>query len=242
MTPQGAQCVYKADPRYSIQLNPLSSVVFDGTTLDQLQSKNAQAHGAFLKERDRFVAEFAVVDGKIAKDKKLKDAFQRLQDAENVRDKSPEAYQQARSLYYTLKVGDKWIEEEKERLLKAEVEPQIKQFQESKANTIRQLQTQKRTIDVVNGLKDKVLSLKDAMKYSADTFSEQLNKVQDAINKDRRGKEKATSVSLWDWVDTILNIAIVSALLYVLYMIAKVYIRQTRPRPVAMAPPRVGVV
>lgn len=242
MTAQGPRCVYKDDPRYSIPLNTVPSVVFDGTTLNDLQSKNVQAHGTFLKERDRFVAEFAVVDGKISKDKKLQDAFQRLQDAENVRDKSPEAYQQARSTYYMLKEGEKWLDTERERLAKAEIDPLVRQMQQTKQTTIRQLETQKRTIDVVNGLKDKVLSLKDAMKYSADTFTDQLHKVQDAINRDRRGRDKPASTSLWDWLDTVLNILIVGSLLYVLYKAAGVYMRMSRPRPIVLVPQRVGVV
>jgi len=168
--------------------------------------------------------------------------LQCLQDAENVRDKSPEAYQQARSMYYTLKDGEKWLDTERERLAKAEVDPLVRQMEQTKQTTLQQLQTQKRTIDVVNGLKDRVLSLKDAMKYSADTFTEQLHKVQDAINRDRRGRDKPTTTSLWDWVDTVLNILIVGALLYVLYKAATVYMRMSRPRPVVLIPQRVGVV
>lgn len=242
----GFRCVYKSDPKYSTSLNSVSAVMFSGTTLADLQTKNVQAHGEFLKERDRFVGELAIVDGTINKTKKLRDAFQKLQDAENVRDKAPEAYQQARSSYYIMKDGEGWIEQEKQRLLKAEVEPQIKQFQQSKATTFRQLETQKRTIDVVNGLKDRVLTLKDTMKYSADTFSKQLNKVQGAINAERRDRVQPTEVSLWDWVDTVLNIAIVSSILYVLYMIAKVYMRRSRaPSSFGSAvqpAPRVGVL
>lgn len=237
----GFRCVYKADPQYSTSLNTLSAVVFDGMTLGDLQKKDVKAHGEFLKERDRFVGELAILDGTIDKDKKIRDAFKRLQDAENVRDKSPEAYQQARSAYYTLMKGESWIEQEKERLLKAEVEPLVKQYQEQRNTTMRQFETQRRTIDVVNGLKDRVLSLKDAMKYSADTFTEQLHKVQTAINMDRRDKGTATAVRAWDWVDTILNIVIVASLLYVGWMIIKKI--WFRPRAIIIPqPPRVAVV
>jgi len=240
----GFRCVYKADSKYSTPLNTLTAVLFPGSTLADLQKKDVKAHTEFLKEQDRFVGEISILDGSIDKDKKIKDAFNRLQDAENVRDKTPEAYQQARSAYYTLLKGEKWIEQEKERLLKAEVEPIVQRYQTQRNATMRQFETQRRTIDVVNGLKDKVLSLKDAMKYSADTFTEQLNKVQTAINMDRRDKGTATVVRAWDWVDTMLNIAIVIGLLYVGWMIIKKI--WFRPRVISQTttviqPTRVGV-
>lgn len=243
-TPQGLRCVYKPDPTYSVQLNTLSSVVFDGTTLNDLQTKNVQAYGTFLKERDRFVGELAILDGQISRTKKIQDAFRRLQDAENVRDRAPDAYQRARSAYYTLLKGEKWIEEEKERLLKAEVEPLAKRFREQRDSTLRQFETQRRTIDVVNGLKDRVLSLKDAMKYSADTFKDQLEKVQSAINMERRGREEVTVVRAWDWVDTLLNIAIVVSLLYVGWMIVKKiwFRRPVVTQTTIIQPPRVAVL
>lgn len=224
----GLQCVYRADPRYSTTLNTVSAVIFNGSTLSDLQSSNSVAYGEFVRERDRFTNEIVILDGKINKDVKLRDAFQRLQDAENVRDKAPDAYQQARSNYYTLKEGEKWIESEKERLLKAEVEPTVKKLVEDKNAIIRQYETQRKTVDVVNGLKDKVLSLKDEVKYAADTFKDQLNKVQDAINRGRRERDALPETSIWTWLDTILNIFIIAALLYVIYL---VYQRFMRPRP-----------
>jgi hypothetical protein len=84
----------------------------------------------------------------------------------------------------------------------------------------------------VSGLKDKVLSLKDEVKYAADTFKEQIGKVEDAINRERRGRVTETKVSIWDWLDTILNVAIVGSLLYVVYILFRKYMR---PRPVVPA-------
>ena len=184
----GFQCVYKADPQHSVALNTVSAAVFAGNTLPDLQKADGNAYSGFVKERDRFVNEIIVLDGKIDKSVKLKDAFQRLQDAENVRDQAPTAYQQARSSYYTLLKGETWKEEERQRVLKAEVDPIANKFVEEKNTSIRQFENQRKTVDVVDGLKDKVLSLKDEVKYAADTFKSQLNKVQDAINRERRGR------------------------------------------------------
>jgi hypothetical protein len=219
----GFQCVYKSDPQYSTTLNTVSAVLFTGTTLQQLQTANPTAYSEFLKEQDRFANELVVMDGKIGKDVKLRDAFQKLQDAENVRDKVPDAYQQARSAYYTLKEGDKWKEAEKERLLKAEVDPIVQKLVDTKNDALRQYETQRKTVDVVNGLKDKVLSLKDEVKYAADTFKDQIHKVENAIQLERKLRSKKPEPTIWDWLDSILNILIVASLLYVLYSIYQKY-------------------
>lgn len=217
----GFKCVYKGDEQYSVVLNTLSAVIFDGTTLPDLQKADTKAYSEFTKERDRFVNEMSILDGKIGKDVKLRNAFKRLQDAENVRDTVPDAYQQARSMYYTLLKGETWQQEERQRVLKAEVEPIANRFVQEKNTALRQFESQRKTVDVVDGLKDKVLSLRDEVKYAADTFKQQVNKVQDAIYRERRDRTQETTVSIWDWVDTLLNIVIVVSLLYVIYLLYK---------------------
>jgi len=219
----GFQCVYKSDPSYSATLNTLSVVIFEGKALEQLQTSNPTAYSEFLKEKDRFTNELVVLDGKIDKDVKLRDAFKALQDAENVRDKVPDAYQQARSNYYTLKDGEKWKEAEKERVLKAEVNPMVEKLVETKNSALRQYENQRKTVDVVNGLKDKVLSLKDEVKYAANTFKDQIHKVENAIQMERKLRTKKPEPTIWDWLDSILNILIVASLLYVLYSIYQKY-------------------
>jgi predicted ribosome quality control (RQC) complex YloA/Tae2 family protein len=204
-------------------MNTVSAVMFEGRSLEQLQVSNPTAYSEFLKEKDRFTNELVILDGNIDKDVKLRDAFKKLQAAENVRDKVPDAYQQARSNYYTLKDGEKWKETEKERLLKAEVDPIVQKLAESKNDALRQYETQRKTVDVVNGLKDKVLSLKDEVKYAANTFKDQIDKVEDAIRRERKLRSKKPEPTIWDWLDSILNILIVASLLYVLYSIYQKY-------------------
>lgn len=217
----GFQCVYRANPEFKVTMNTVSAVFFSGNTLQDLRTADVNAYSEFDKERTRFANELIILDEKIGKNTKLKDAFQRLQDAENARDKAPDAYQQARSNYYTIKDGESWKEREKERLLKSEVEPIAQKFVETKTNAIRQFESQRKTVDVVNGLKDKVLSIKDEMKYAADTFQKQLTGVKEAIHRERRGRVTETKVSFWDWLDTLLNIIIIGSLLYVIYLLYK---------------------
>jgi len=221
-----ARCVYTKDPNVFVNLSPVEVVPtgmksVPNLTVEGIKEIDPSLYSKYNSERTRVSEELAIVFEKLDKGKKLEDAFARLQDAENARDQAPDAYQQARSNYYTLKEGDTWIQREKQRVLKAEVEPVAKQLLDSKRKVVQQYENQRKTVDVVNGLKDNVLSLKDEMKYAADTFQDQLDKVKDAINRERRGRVKETDVSIWDWLDTVFNIAIIGALLYVIYILYK---------------------
>ena len=209
-----AKCVYKSEPAYSLTMNVLGAPFFKGTTLDELKTEDVKVHADFIKERDRVNNEFNVLYANIEKKKKLNDAFIALQAAENARDTAPEAYQTARTLYYTLLKGDSWMNEEKDRIAKAEIDPLINQYKQSKETALTQYNNQRKTVEVVTGLKDKVLSLKDEFKYSVDTFTQQLDKVQTAINMERRGRDTETKVDPWSWFDLFLNGAIVLGLLY----------------------------
>lgn len=140
----------------------------------------------------------------------------------------PDAYQQARSTYYTLKDGERWKEAEKERLLKAEVNPIVQKMVETKNSAMRQYENQRKTVDVVNGLKDKVLSLKDEVKYAADTFKDQISKVENAIQRERKLRTNKPDLNIWDWFDSILNILIVASLLYVMYTMYQKYVERSR--------------
>jgi hypothetical protein len=213
------KCVYKSDPSNAITLNTLGAQFFDGTTLDNLKAANPTVYLDFTKEQDRVNNEFDVLYANIDKKQKLKDAFLALQAAENARDTAPEAYQAARTLYYTLLKGDDWKNEEKDRIAKAEVQPLVDQYAKSRETALLQYNNQRKTVEVVTGIRDKVLSLKDEFKYSVNTFTDQLDKVKNAINMERRGRETETKVDPWSWFDLLLNLAIVVGLLYAVYIL-----------------------
>lgn len=218
------RCVYKDSPDIFVNLSPLQAVQNGGKpipnlTLESLKTMDASLYGKYIAEQSRATQELAILYEKISKDKKLGDAFRRLQDAENARDKAPDAYQQARSNYYTIKDGESWKERERDRILKSEVEPIAKKFVDMRSNALNQFESQRKTVDVVTGLKDKVLSLRDEVKYAADVFRDQMGKVEDAINRERRERTATPDISLWTWFDTLLNVLIIGSLLYVAYTV-----------------------
>jgi hypothetical protein len=218
----GYTCVYRPDDQFKYSLTPVAATIFRGWSLEELKASNPQATTDFTAELDRVQKEEALVYGNIDKQQKINDAFKDLQKAENVRDQSPSAYQSARTAYYTLVKGADWINEERQRVSAAEVAPEVQKYRDSvNAVNIRR-QEQQKMIDVVNGLKDKVLSLKDDFKYSVNTFGDQLEKVKIQLNMENRSREKERDTT-WSWVDLILNVLLVGVLVYAVYTFARGY-------------------
>lgn len=224
----GIKCVYNSDKKVSVSLNTLSAVTFPGTTIEELFRTNPARAREFSTENDRVEREIAVAYANVDKNQKITDAFNGLQRAENARAESPEAYQIARTAYYTLIKGRGWVDEERERIASAEVEPVVKQYR-SNVNTITgQSQQQARILDVVNGVKDKVVSLKDDFSYSATTLGKQLEKIKSQIVMDTRKRTSEPETLPWTWVDGVLNVILVAALLYAAYIL---YRKVSTPRP-----------
>ena len=219
---KGTSCVYTPDKQFTVNLVTVGAAVFQGQSLDDLRKSDTQKYTEFSKEKDRFEREFATVYANIDKQQKVDDAFRDLQKAENARAESPEAYQVARTAYYTLLKGQKWIQDERERIAKAEVDPEIQKYKTAFANITTQRTQQDKTMDVVRGVKDKVISLKDDFKYSVNTLDDQLEKLKIQINMHHRGKQKE-KVNVWAWVDTLLNILLLSALIYVAWTLFSRY-------------------
>lgn len=221
------QCVYKSDTQYSVSLNPLQILTYNQNsqppTLETLKTYNPQLHERYTAESKRVDEQIAIVLGNIDKQTKIDNAFKELQKAENVRDQAPEAYQQARINYYTLVKGDTWKQEEQERIAKVEVDPEIRTLKTRLNEAEMRSNTQKQTVDIVNKLKDNVLTLKDDFKYSVDTFQRQLGKLKDQILFDRRKREEQSNESTWELLDRVLNYTIVGVLLFAIWKIYKLF-------------------
>ena len=223
-------CAYTPDPnKATVPLVTVGAVAFDGTTLQQLQTVNPAKGAEFSNEKERFERDMTVAYAKIDKEDRVRDAFNALQSAENVRDQSPSAYQAARTAYYTLIKGANWINEERQRVASAEVSPEVQKYRDAVNAANVRTREQQKTIDVVNGIKDKVLSLKDDFKYSVNTFTDQLEKVKVQLNMENRSREKEKDRT-WSWVDMALNILLIVVLLYAVYTVVRRYFF-ARPRP-----------
>ncbi len=213
-------------PRYTFNKLPSSAQSLDSIKTNAISG--VATHDVYKGEVDRLNNEMRVIIANVEKEKKLSDAFKALQQAENARDTAPVAYQQARTTYYTLLRGDTWKNEEKERLAKAEIDPEIQQLRNYLTDSQQRLRQQQQTVDIVDGLKTNVLSLKDDFKYSTDTLQRQVEKLKQQIQFDVRKRAENDKGSVWELLDRVLNYAIVAVLAFAAFMIYKM-IRSPKP-------------
>lgn len=209
-------CLYSDDKTVTLNLTPIPAVqVAQGQptpTMSQLQATDPSLYATYAAELERFSQKFPVVESSINKETALSNAFKSLQLAENSRDQTPEAYQTARSRYYTLLKGDTWLTEERGRIAKVDVEPIVTKYNNMFTDLTNRSLRQQQTMDVVGGVKDKLLSMKDDIKYSVDTFSKNINDLKSKLTLERRLRSD-TTVDPWKWVDTILNGLVIIALI-----------------------------
>lgn len=215
------RCEYIGDRTKNIPLNSVPAIFQQEgkplPTMESLKKEDPGRYALFNAETTRVDAALAILMSTIDKQIQIDNAFKELQKAENIRDKSPEAYGTARVAYYSLVKGPEWIGEEKKRLLAAEVEPEVVRYRQSYLDIDGRKKIQMQTRDVMESVKSGVLSLKDDFRYTTKTFKDQIDTLKSQINIERRGREKPIDgdYDFFKWIDVFLNLLIVVGLLYV---------------------------
>lgn len=194
-------CAYETDLKYFVPITPIPTI----NTPEGQPVPSANDIPTFKAELDTFNKNFPPVLAQVARTRQLEDAYKAMQIAENAADQSPEAYQDARVRYYTLLKGDTWKEEEGKRVGKVEAEPVIQSYVQRLTAAQEQNQKQTQTMDVIKGVQDKVLSVKDDLKYSVDTFQKQIRDLQNEILVERH-KSTESANTMWTFFDLGLNI------------------------------------
>jgi hypothetical protein len=205
-------CRYRNDKSVFVKLLAVSGVsrsLQDTTpmTLSQLRTINPDLYNQYKQAQEQFNKEFPIALSKVEKQQQIEDAFKELQSAENVRDQSPQAYQDARIRYYTLVKGKSWINEETERITNSEVAPTIIRYMKSYQDMNTRISQQRQTIDVVNNVTDKVISMKDEFEHTTNVFSKQIDALKNQINIEKKHRQKENK----SWMDFLLNVVIVLA-------------------------------
>jgi hypothetical protein len=218
-------CTYSGDKTISIPLMPVP-MYFAGGYVPPGQPPALPPNASYTvlpnkqvykAEIDRFAQAIAVADANVDRKTKILTAFNTLQQAENARDTAPDAYQAARTAYYTLVNGATWIEQEKARIANVEAQPIVNGYV-ARYNDIQAKKNQQQsTIEVVDGVRDKILTVKDDLVFSVSTFQKQIDDIKNQINKNR-AKQSQTIAAASSWVDTFLNwvIALVTLVAIVL--------------------------
>lgn len=224
-------CSYIGDPTITVQLNTVPAYIGQPASYTTLPNKDV-----YRTELERFARDLAVTDANIDKAFKVKTAYDKLQLAENARDQSPDAYDRARVAYYTLVKGDKWIDEERQRIANVEAQPVVNTLIAKRNDLDSQIGQQQSTIDIVNGVKDKVLSVEDDLQYSVSAFEKQIENVRNQINMDKK-KQIVTAQQAGSWVNSLLNWLIALTTLIAIVFIVRYIIRRRSAFSTPASPP-----
>jgi hypothetical protein len=222
LTSNGAMlaCSYTSDPTISVQVNTVPAYIGQPASYTTLPNKDV-----YRVELERFARDLAVTDANIDKAFKVRTAYDKLQLAENARDQSPDAYDRARVAYYTLVKGDKWVDEERQRIATVEAQPIVNSFLAKRNDLDNRIGQQQSTIDVVNGVKDKVLSVEDDLQYSVSAFQKQIENVRNQMNIDKK-KQIATAEQAGSWVNSLLNWLITLTTIIAIVFIVRYIVRR----------------
>jgi hypothetical protein len=223
-----AVCEYTARPDLFYYLRAVPTVRVSQSlptpTVDELQrAYSPSIYTAYTDAVAEARRNLATAKTSLTRDAQLADAFRDLQTAEGIRDTQPQAYQDARTRYYTLLRGDTWVEEEKQRIGRAEADPLVAKYRTAIQDTEAQRSSQQQTMEVMRNVKDKVLSMKDDFQYSVSTFGKQIDALKNQINiesKQRKANENAAK----SWVDSIMNYILIALLVVLVGVLTlKVY-------------------
>jgi len=181
---------------------------------------------AYQKAIDDFNTKKAVADAGIANDVKVSNAFAALQAAEDARGTpaGETAYENARVAYYTLTKGEGWAETEKERIAQTQAQPIIDGLVSQYRNLQAKQAEQASTIQVINGLQDKVLTVKDDLAFSVRTFQKQVDNIKNQINIDKKNQADATKATV-SWIEVVLNWMIAIATLVCIFLLLRYFSR-----------------
>jgi predicted PurR-regulated permease PerM len=132
--------------------------------------------------------------------------------------------------------GDKWVEEEKQRIASVEAQPVVNTLLAKRNDLDSQIGQQQSTIDIVNGVKDKVLSVEDDLQYSVSAFEKQIENVRNQIRMDKK-KQIVTAQQAGSWVNSLLNWLITLTTLIAIVFIVRYIMRRRSAFSAPGSPP-----
>lgn len=226
------RCVYRQDETKSFALKSspivtLTSATDSAPTLDWVKTYRPSVYGSYKDAQDDLTTKTALLLGQISSAKQVQDAFLDLQAAENARDTSPQAYQDARVRYYTLTRGDTWVADERRRLLDAEVLPVLTPYLQTINGLTERQSQQASTKSAVDAVKSKLLSMKDDFQAMTTTLSKQVDALKSQIEIEKR-QAVVQQQATYDWI---VNIVLVILLIAVAVLLGRKLMSTVPARP-----------
>lgn len=215
------RCVYTGDQTKFFVLKMAPSVQLAATdpepTIDWIKTNRPNQYPAVKSALDDFTNKKAGLMTTISKDQQIATSFRALQTAENARAQAPDAYQAARTAYYTLTQGQGWLAAERSRLLNAEVLPAVSSYIQSINDVTQRKAQQDTTKSVVGTVQSKLISLKDDFKSTTATLTKQVDALKNQIEIEKR-QAVVQQQQTYDWI---VNLVLVVLLVVVAFLLVR---------------------
>ena len=211
---EGSQrCVNKVDPTATIHLIPQAAVsrkIDDRQmfSIGELKDSNPDVYIRYVAEKERFEKEREKADAQVSHKAKV-DAAARDVLAANGSDED------ANARYSALTDDPDAVNAMHENQIRKDTDRFISEYQFLNNQVLQQQQT----LDLVNGVKDNIGTVKDDLEYSVGTFSKQISDIRNQININRKTHDQALDYGKWLGIG--LNVLIVLALLYLLFTVGR---------------------
>jgi len=228
------RCVYTDDAKHFVTLKPAPVYLNPAPNspqqpLEWIQTNRPGLFAGYKASQDDLTAKLAAILQTIDKAKQIADAFKQLQTAEDMRDTSPQAYQDARIRYYGLVKGPEWATSERARILNADVMPTVASYAQTISDITARKAQQDKTKDVVGLVTSKLISMKNDFRATTTTLSKQVEVLKNQVELEKR----RAVVQKQEQSDWFLNVLLVILSVVVAVLLA----RKLWSRPAAPAPP-----
>jgi hypothetical protein len=115
------------------------------------------------------------------KQKDLATAFQAFQAATKNKDADPETYAWAKFQYMSLKNGPEWAAQEKQRLVKTQIDPILTKYQQEFVASEGEIAAQRQLVDVVESVEAKQSQMKAAFEAQMKALDESVSEKRDKV-------------------------------------------------------------
>lgn len=229
------RCVSKDDPDVSVNLIPIPVVQRSDTnpfSISSLASTDKEAHLRYSRELDRFKTEMTVARGNIDRGRQIKAASDAVLAAAG----KDQATVDAAAAHYLAVTGNSDAAAYTvDKGIRTDLDTSTSRFVEEYQFLVNQSNQQQDTLDLITSVKDNLFSVKDDLEYSVTTFDKQISDIQNQINKNKRIREQAVDYGAWMLFG--LNIAVVLALVYTIWVLGGKFVKKSPP---TAAPPASG--
>jgi len=212
----GAQrCVHRVDPSATVQLRAQPAVGRDkddnsSFTIESLKTKDPDAYSRYSAEQTRFNRELKDTNARVDRQAEIDEA-----ERDVVAAAGTAAQETANQRYLELTNTPDVVQAMHRSKIESDVNEFINEYQFLNA----QMNQQQQTLDLVNSVKDNLLTVKDDMEYSVGTFSKQISDIRNQININRKSHQLANDYGRWLSVG--LNVFIVLALIFLLFTVGR---------------------